>query len=497
MIKRTLLHERIDQWVDEHRDEMIEDLKALVRIPSVKGEALSGMPYGAECAKAVGHMQELMDRYGFRTTNYENHCVACDLDGRGEKKLDILAHLDVVPVSEDWKKTAPFEPLVEGDCIYGRGTQDDKGPAVAALYAMRCIRELGINLESGVRLLCGSDEESGSSDLAYYYSKEEEPDYTFSPDAEYPLINIEKGRLAKEFQAQGHLNIPIVSSSGRQAGSDSDSIKSSVRVLGIDVGDIFNVIPGKGTLHLAGVTEANLTAAAEAVRKKADCSFSWTCTGDKMTVHVIGTTGHAAFPESSVNCTTLILEFLKHLPLADDSGEKMLLQIGRLWPHGEHSGASLGVDYSDRESGSLTMSLDVLKYEVSKDGKEYTLSGVFDCRAPICCNDENLTEKVKSCLTDGGFVMEDGPMVPAHYVSEDSELVRKLLESYELYFGKKGEAQMTGGGTYVHDLKHGVAFGCEVSGVDNRIHGDDEYAQISVLVKSAKIFADAIIRLCG
>ena len=194
--------EKLDAWIDAHREEMIEDLKTLVRINSIRGEAKEGMPYGEGPAAVIAAMQKLMESYGLSVTNYENYCVTGDLDGAGEKALDILAHLDVVPVSEDWTVTKPFEPLVVGDRIYGRGTCDDKGPGVAALYAVRAVKELGFPLKRGVRLVYGSDEECGSSDLEYYYSKEKEAEYTFSPDADFPLINIEKARLSKTFCAE-------------------------------------------------------------------------------------------------------------------------------------------------------------------------------------------------------------------------------------------------------------------------------------------------------
>ena len=87
-------------------------------------------------------------------------------------------------------------------------------------------------------------------------------------------------------------------------------------------------------------------------------------------------------------------------------------------------------------------------------------------------------------------------MVPPHVVPGDSEFVLTLLDSYEKYFGKKGEPIAIGGGTYVHGLKRGVAFGCAVEGVDNRMHGDDEFMRIERLLTSAKIFADAIVKLC-
>ena len=182
--------------------------------------------------------------------------MAGDLEAGQGKALDILSHLDVVPVSEDWKKTQPFEPLIEGDRIYGRGTSDDKGPAIAALYAMRCVRELGLNLKNGVRLICGSDEECGSADLEYYYSQEQEALYTFSPDADYPLINIEKGRLQKSFFAKG------------QGGSDAARRADGMFVRSIHAGDK-KCHSGRWRWCLSGVTEGLSSASEEMAAEKA------------------------------------------------------------------------------------------------------------------------------------------------------------------------------------------------------------------------------------
>lgn len=483
-IKEPEYREYIDRWIDGHREEMIEDLKSLVRIASVKGEAREGMPFGEMPARAVHAMQEMMERYGLRVTNYENYCIAGDLDAEGGKALDILAHLDVVPVSDTWTKTAPFEPLVEGDRIYGRGTSDDKGPAVAALYAMRCIRELGLDLKNGVRLICGSDEESGSADLEYYYAREKEALYTFSPDSHYPLINIEKGRLSRKFCAEG-------------AGAANAPKAGYVRILSINVGDAPNIVPGRGTMVISGASDDMLRKAADETEALTGGSFSWKTEDGKSVVTAAGESAHAASPELGINSVTMLLELIKRLPVTEEDGSALLRKIGQLWPHGDYYGEGLGVGACDEESGKLTMTLDILRYDLSEDGGTFRLEGAFDCRAPLCCDDNNLTAKVRARLKAEGLAMEEGNMTPVHYVSADSEIVRKLLESYELYFGKKGEPFAIGGGTYVHDLERGVAFGCAVPGVDNRMHGDDEFMEIPVLVTSAKIFADAIMRLCS
>lgn len=187
--------EELRTYIENHESEMIEDLKSLIRIPSEKQAAEPGKPFGAPAAEALAQGIEILEKYGFAVTNYDNYAIAADFN-QEEKGLDILAHLDVVPAGEGWQETDPFTPRIKEGKMFGRGTADDKGPAIAAIYAMRAVKELGYPLKKNVRLVLGSDEECGSSDLEYYYKKEVEAPCTFSPDAEFPVINIEKAACA-------------------------------------------------------------------------------------------------------------------------------------------------------------------------------------------------------------------------------------------------------------------------------------------------------------
>ena len=163
--------EELRTYIENHESEMIEDLKSLIRIPSEKQAAEPGKPFGAPAAEALAQGIEILEKYGFAVTNYDNYAIAADFN-QEEKGLDILAHLDVVPAGEGWQETDPFTPLIKEGKMFGRGTADDKGPAIAAIYAMRAVKELGYPLKKNVRLVLGSDEECGSSDLEYYYKKE-------------------------------------------------------------------------------------------------------------------------------------------------------------------------------------------------------------------------------------------------------------------------------------------------------------------------------------
>lgn len=467
-----MYREQIDAYIDSKKDEMLQDVMALVRIDSQKGVAQPGMPFGEGPAKVLEKAEAMMTSYGLRTKNYDNYVVCGDF-GPGEKELDILAHLDVVPVTEDWTVTQPFQPLIKDGRIYGRGTADDKGPAIAALYAIRAVKDLGLPLKRGVRLILGSDEECGSSDLLHYYQIEKEAPCTFTPDADFPVINLEKGHLAKTFQA------------------DYLPAEGLPKILSLKGGNKVNVVPAKAEAVLIGVKEQQLASACEQAEKDTRVTFQWKKEGEQFKISASGIAAHASIPETGNNAVTALLYLVSLLPLTPCAGHEKLWALNRMFRHGDTCGEALQVKMGDEVSGNLTMNLGILNYE------ENHLSGEYDSRAPLCANDENLTEVMRKAFADAGMEMGEGNMTPPHYVPADSAFVSTLLESYEKYTGQKGEALSTGGGTYVHNLERGVAFGCMMEGVDNHMHGDDEFMEIDTLLMSAKIFADVIMKLCN
>ena len=136
-----MYREKIEAYIDSHRQEMLDDICTLCRINSEKMPYSAGKPYGEGAFMALNAALDLAERYGFSVNNYDNYVGTADLND-GPAQLDILAHLDVVPAGEGWTVTEPFEPVEKDGKLYGRGTADDKGPAIAALYALRAIREL-------------------------------------------------------------------------------------------------------------------------------------------------------------------------------------------------------------------------------------------------------------------------------------------------------------------------------------------------------------------
>ncbi len=467
-----MFKEKIGAFIDAHLDEMLQDICELCRVNSEKMPAEEDMPFGPGVAECLDTALDMADGYGFKTTDYDGYVGSVDLNEL-PRQLDILAHLDVVPAGEGWTVTRPFEPVVKNGKIYGRGTADDKGPAVAALYAMRAVKELRIPLKKNVRLILGTDEECGSSDIAHYYSVEKEAPMTFSPDASYPVVNVEKGRLP------GHFTVRFEAS------------EELPRLVSIQAGTKINVIPGKAKATIEGIEVETLERNAAQTEAETGIHFSFVPEDNFVIITAEGRGAHASTPEEGNNAITGLLTLLCRLPFAPCAQIDVIKKIAALMPHGDVNGTALGVDMEDELSGRLTLAFTMLTVEAAG------VDGEFDSRVPVCGNEENVLKVIKENMEAAGIVLLNEGMIGPHHVDGDSVFVRTLLKAYETWSGEKGGCESTGGGTYVHDLKNGVAFGASMPGTDNKMHGADEFAVVEHLAMSAKIFAQAIAELCG
>lgn len=457
------MKEQIKKYFEEHKTEMLECISALVSIPSVRGEAAEGMPFGEMPHKALCRALKIADSFGFKTRNCDGYVGTVDmLDG--EPELGILAHLDVVPAGDGWD-TNPFEMAVVGDNIVGRGVSDDKGPAVCALFAMKAARDLGFSLNKNCRLILGTDEECGSGDLEHYFKSAKSPKYTFTPDANFPVTNGEKGRFTKHFFA------------------DVDLSGEKKSILSVNAGVAENAVPSFAEAELCGVEKAELE---NAIKLSENTGASFEIDGEK--IICTGTSAHASLPENGNNPITALFEMLTHIEF-DEKTKKLVASLNKLFPHGEWNGRAFGVDMSDM-LGELTLTLDVVYF----DGKRF--DGCFDTRTPMCATEENCAEKIKAVLSENGFEIENTQMVKPHYVDENSPFIRTLLSAYEQYTGDKGECICMGGGTYVHDLDSGVAFGAISRDTQTNMHGANEFMPIADLLTAAEIFTQVIADIC-
>lgn len=452
-------------FTDNHKEEIILLLSSLVKVPSVMGNAEGEFPFGKEPAKALKIMLDKAEKMGFTVNNGDNYYGTVDYLPTGESKpqLAVLCHLDVVPAGKGWTYE-PFEVTEKDGILYGRGVTDDKGPAVSALYALYSIKELGINLSKGIRLIFGTNEENGSADIEYYLKHDKMPEMVFTPDASYPLINCEKGMARTQYAAK----------------LDNDDIME------IDGGQVINAVPAECYAVLAPKHENEIRSYAE--KNRNGCEFIIERADGNIKVICKGESAHASTPEKAKNAIVAMLELLVSLDISTDT-KTLFSDILKRYPYGETDGSSLGIACKD-ESGALTCVLSLIHAENGR------LTFSTDTRFPIGMTTEQLKSKLEKSTESTEISISDFMGTNAHYASPYSFLVKTLLDVYEEHTGKKGECIAIGGGTYVHGIEGGVAFGVEHPDTDYRIHGADEFVPISELLDNTVIFAKAIEKLC-
>lgn len=459
------MHNKIKDYIYSHKDEMLEDLSALVEIPSVKGEPCEGAPFGIEPKRALDKMLEICGGMGFSTACCKDAVGSADLAPEGaEIALGILCHMDVVPCEPENWDTDPYKVTEKDGVLYGRGVIDDKGPAVAALYAMKCVKDLGIPLKKGVRFIFGTDEENGSGDMEIYMKEEKLPPNVFTPDGSFPVINVEKGMMRSFIGGK----------------YESGAVKC------FHGGSIPNAVPDKAYAEVqAALADVNAAIAAD----KSGAVFTAEEKDGAVRISCGGRSAHASTPESGINAITALISLLNRLSLSGDQAD-ILRGLERIFPFGETDAVSVGLKASDK-TGATTLVFSIFNME---DG---ICSGVVDVRFPTCLDLKTVEEKERAAFESAGCTLDKFMGDEPHCVDEDSEFVQSLLRVYERNEGEKGRCIAIGGGTYVHHVEGGVAFGVERGDTDYHMHGANEFITLDELLRDAVIFADAIVEICG
>ena len=456
------MNELTSKWIDEHKNELIETLKKTVSFRSVRDDstACEGAPFGKTPSECLDYVLSTAASFGFSVKNMDGYCGTIDF-GSGEEQLGILSHLDVVPEGNGWKYP-PYAGEIHDGFLYGRGVLDDKGPGIAALYALAAIKECGFETKRRIRIILGCDEECGMGCLTHYLENEPAPDLAFSPDAEYPLINSEK----MIYNAKYAKNYP-----------------SEIK---LTCGTVSNAVPGEAEFFVPVSDEIVRTVVSEAF-PAGPFTFEVSKAAGGSDVHITGLAAHASTPELGNNAFYAALDLMSRLPL-DGEDRKTVTELAGLFGYQLH-GENFGIDSEDA-SGRLTMNIGVVNWD--ENGIRLL---TVDIRAPIVSDGEFITEKLRNGFSKAGMTELEHSWSDGYYVSPESELVSTLIGIYNKEFNTNAAPMAIGGGTYARHLKNAVAFGPERPGELACIHMANECVNIDHLIQDAKIYADAIIAL--
>lgn len=455
----STLEKRIDDFIKENRDDIVRDIGALVAIPSVAGEPAEGAPFGKASRQALDKGLEIAARLGLDTRNCGNMIGWAELAGEEKDKyIATITHLDVVPAGTGWTGD-PFDMRQRDGYIIGRGVMDDKGPSVLCLYALKFFKECGVMLHYTVRALLGTAEETGMEDVKYYLANYPAPAFLFSPDADFPVCNGEKGI----YQARITATAPtenIVSFTG---------------------GIVVNAVPD--TAEALMRADASKLRDTERVHVEAKDGLAH--------ITARGVAGHASRPEGTVNAIGVLAGYILENGLAGAEEAKFLRLMMKL--HSASDGSGLGVKSADDKFGPLTI---IGGMAGMTDGRLWQTA---DSRYPTTMTGEELTRAILAAADGCAEVKVLSDNKP-FYIDAGSPAIQACIGAYNEVTGEGKKPFTIGGGTYARDFPFGVSFGPEH---DDRpfpafaggIHSVDEGANVNYFLEALKIYILAIIRL--
>lgn len=456
----------IARFLERYRAEFLEDMEHLIRIPSVSKQDENGeYPFGKECARVLDTALTKGKELGFETENHDYYCGSILMPGTGTGEIGMFAHLDVVPEGDGWLHD-PYDPYIKDGWLYGRGSADNKGAAVTALYAMRYLKENGIRLRHRVRLFLGCSEENGMKDIEYYLSHFSAPDFSFTPDASFSVCYSEKGILEGDFEIP--LPTGIVSFT---SGVASNSVSANACAL------IEN--PSQELPEVDSGRWPEISVCQD---------------GNRLKIEAAGRSAHAAFPEGSVNAGAVLAAFLCESGLIDKEATAALSFPAECFK--QHYGEGLGIECDGGNLGKLTAICGMIRTE----NKRLKLN--INIRYPAQVHSEEMIEKITEKAAEYGWLVKAMRDDPPSYIDPEEPVIKALNDICQKQLSASFEPYCMGGGTYARKLPKAVAFGPGIRGQKKPEpeghgggHQPDECVKLEILENALAIYIEALQKI--
>ncbi len=447
----------------KYQDQMVKDLIDLIAIPSLKDESTvtKEQPFGFRCKEALDFMLNKAKADGFKVENVDGYAGVIQL-GDNQKNFGLLGHLDVVPVDASEWDSDPFKAIVRDGIIVGRGANDDKGPTIAAYYALKMIKDLGLKMHTNAQLICGVDEESGMECMKHFAKVHQLPDFGIVPDACFPVVFGEKGIINLTFKGP--------------------------KVEG------FSLNCGKRPNVVIGHSHAVVCQPLEATRFNDYLKYNnliGNCYQDEEGSHYIleGKNCHGSTPQKGISAGLHMLAFV-----GVAHNYPQLISLVNLLR--DCFGSTLGIGHDGSHMSALTMNVGILDFN-QNDSKV-----VLDIRYPNDLEGSDVINKVESALGSLNYELIEKSDSKPLFVDPNSDWIQTCLRVYREISQDYNTPPLTmGGGTYARTLPNHVAYGAQfpkdvcpewVGGP----HEKNEGFPIESLVKASAIYAKLISELC-
>ena len=450
-----MLKQRIKDYVNSHRDEIVSTLMELVKIPSVSTDRIS-------CDKMQLAVRSLYENYGFSVTEGEEYILAHFGDGKEE--IGLFAHSDVVDGGEGWLLTTPFEPIIHEGVIVGRGAWDDKSAVVHSFYALRALKELNIPITKKVVAFIGFNEENGMSDIKNYIKSHTPPDFSLVMDAGFPAYYGDKGK----------------------AWVRATSRKRLSKITELHGGKMINITLGCAVAKVRDVCDFS----AKNDRVMAEKY------GNDLILKAEGVSTHGATPEGAINGAYLIAEELKDCDFLDNCDRELMSTLAELLksPYGE----AVGIENDDDEFGRLTMTNGMIDIVDSR------VSLTFDLRFGKEIKVDKMLKVLEASLDKMGFDLEIISADNAYAIDTENEYFKRYIEAYKSYTGEENiNLRINAGSTYAKCIGKACEVGTRYKGTrlslpngHGNAHQPDENISIDGLLNAMEIIIYSVAELC-
>ena len=472
--------------LDSYKDEMLETLAGSISKPSVKGEAVKTkegevLPFGTGVHEALIHMLERGKEMGFDVCNDDNYAGHIEWkapEGPDKKAgyFGVIGHIDVMPEGTGWS-TDPFVMADKEDgFVYGRGVSDDKGPVVASLYALKALKEEGLEPKMDIRLVLGCDEESGDISANHYTANFGHPALGFTPDAAFPVVNGEMGILVFEL-AQKFTSKPS---------------KDDLRLTRLEGGTAHNAVPATARAVVSGSKENYEKIAEKAVLYSAETGYELKTKkqGSSMIIEAYGVAAHGARPDAGLNAVSIMMDFLGRISFASEELNDYIAFYNEHIGFDLH-GERIGCGFEDGPSGPLIFNVGIAN--ISED----IASVSVNIRYPVSYTEEDVLSGIETSIGESRIGVITRMLQKPIYRDADDELTRELMNAYVDETGDTESGHITfAGGTYAKMFDNILAFGALFPGEEDTMHQADEKLSKDSLMKMARIYARAIYSLC-
>lgn len=458
----------LEKILEKYKDEMVEKLQEFIRIESVavsKGEECTKeTPFGKGSAEAIHFMMDLGREKGFSVRNYDNMICELDFGERMDDAIGTIGHADVVPAAGVWEYP-PFGGEIHNGRIYGRGAMDDKGPTIAAFYAVLAIKESGLPLSKNITQIVGGHEEGGYFPCLRHYIENAEriPSHGIVPDSYYPICFSEKHFVGLQFTA-GERRQVITGSEKADAGGAAVSGKKRI-LKSINGGDALNIVPPW----------------AEAVFCDEDGNVT-------ETIRESGIAAHASIPEQGENAIAGLLKRLAQMDFEPADICEAIKELPALMCR-DTNGRGIGIAVSD-VTGETTNNVALIKYS---DGR---LSIISNARLPLSLSRSEMEKRIARTLEGSRWSFRTTGFMEGFYINPEDEPAKTIIEVYREESGDtKSQPFANGCGSYARIMKDFIPFGMAQQGGSLPFHVENEYIEIEELFESAKIYAEALYRM--